>query len=197
MKCLPLTVAAFTTMLTVPFAKAEPAGSGDTTVRVPVVFSGGHETDPRDGGRPVVLIAAGLGVPPEVFRETFSHVRPARAGTEPEPEQVRENKAALLAGLGKYGVTNDELDAVSNYYRYVRSRGELWPVQPATANALVRNGVVTGYEIISGGSGYTSPPTVTVANVTGAPAAVELSFGKDLKRNGAIAAIKVAPVAAK
>jgi hypothetical protein len=197
MNCHRLTIAAITTMLTVPFAKAEPAGSGDTTARVPVVFSGGHETDPRDGGRPVVLIAAGLGVPPEVFRETFSHVRPARAGTEPEPEQVRENKAALLAGLGKYGVTNDELDAVSNYYRYVRGRGELWPVQPATANALVRNGVVTGYEIISGGSGYTSPPTVTVANVTGAPAAAELSFGKDLKLNGAIAAIKVAPVAAK
>ncbi|NBQ65466.1 MAG: hypothetical protein EBT95_08050 [Verrucomicrobia bacterium] len=30
--------------------------------RVPVVFSGGHETDPRDHGRPVVLIAGALGV---------------------------------------------------------------------------------------------------------------------------------------
>lgn len=32
--------------------------------RVPVVFSGGHETDPRDHGRPVVLIAGALGIPP-------------------------------------------------------------------------------------------------------------------------------------
>src|SRR5438552_11396179 len=61
--------------------------------RVPVVFSGGHETDLRDGGRPVVLIAAALGVTPEVFREAFSHVRPAPAGREPEPGQVRQNKA--------------------------------------------------------------------------------------------------------
>src|SRR4051794_9854824 len=36
-------------------------------VTVPVTFSGGHETDRRDGGRPVALVAAGLGVPADVF----------------------------------------------------------------------------------------------------------------------------------
>jgi hypothetical protein len=36
--------------------------------KVPVNFSGGHETDPRDHGRPVVLVAAALKVRPEVFR---------------------------------------------------------------------------------------------------------------------------------
>src|SRR5581483_6178092 len=46
----------------------------------PVVFSAGHETDPRDGGRPVALIAAALGVKPEVFRAAFRGVTLARDG---------------------------------------------------------------------------------------------------------------------
>ena len=79
--------------------------------RVPVEFSGGHETDPRDGGRPVVLIAAALGVAPEVFRDAFSQVRPARGGREPEPAQVRQNKSVLMKALGKHGITNEKLDA--------------------------------------------------------------------------------------
>ena len=37
------------------------------------------------GTRPVVLIAAALGVSSDVFREAFSHVRPAPAGTRPDP----------------------------------------------------------------------------------------------------------------
>src|SRR6476620_1732883 len=97
------------------------------TTRVPIVFSGGHETDPRDNGRPVVLIASALGVPPEVFRDAFSHVTPARAGQEPDPSQVNKNKAALLQALGPYGITNARLDEVSNYYRYNASAGEHWP----------------------------------------------------------------------
>ena len=101
-------------------AQAEP-----DVARVPVVFTGGHETDPRDRGRPVALVAAALGVPADVFREAFTHVRPAPAGTQPDPEAVRRNKDALMAALAPYGVTNDRLDAVSNHYRYVRSRGEL------------------------------------------------------------------------
>ena len=31
-----------------------------STTQVPLVFSGGHETDPRDHGRPVVLVAGAL-----------------------------------------------------------------------------------------------------------------------------------------
>ncbi len=156
---------------------------------VPVVFSGGHDTDPQDRGRPVILVANALGVPPEVFREAFRHVRPAPAGTRPDPQQVRDNKAALMAALAPYGVTNDNLDRVSNYYRYVRSRGEMWPTTPATAYALVKNGVVTGYVVTGGGSGYSSPPTVTVLGVSGASAKVSLSFGKVLETNGAVSAL--------
>lgn len=177
---------------------AAPASQGQTPVvsptppesRVSVVFAGGHETDRRDGGRPVVLIAAALGVPSEVFRDAFRAVRPAPAGQHPEPGQVRENKAALLNALGRYGVTNERLDAVSNYYRYVRSRGELWPTRPASAYAVVKNGVVTRYVVTDGGSGYTSAPTVTAPSVSGTVSAVaELSFGKIAERNGSIAAI--------
>jgi hypothetical protein len=124
-----------------------------------------------------------------VFREAFSHVQPASGGTEPQPNQVRQNKDALLGALGKHGVTNERLDAVSDYYRYVRSRNELWPTQPAIAYALVQDGVVTGYELVSGGSGYTSAPSVSVPNTKGSAAQVKLAFGTNLRTNGSIAAI--------
>jgi hypothetical protein len=157
--------------------------------RVPVKFSGGHDTDPRDHGRPVVLIAGSLGVKPEMFREAFSHVRPAPAGTEPDRGRVQENKAALLSALGKYGISNDRLDEVSNYYRYVRSRGELWPTKPARANALVKNGRITGFEILDGGSGYSSAPTVTVSGFGNLAATAQLSFSKTFAKNGSVSSI--------
>ena len=81
-------------------AASEPAANAAAETRAEVAFSGGHETDPRDMGRPVILVAAGLGVPPEVFRETFTHVTPAAAGREPEQEQVQKNKQAADAGAG-------------------------------------------------------------------------------------------------
>jgi hypothetical protein len=160
--------------------------------RAPVVFSGGHDTDSRDHGRPVVLVAGGLGVTPEVFREAFSHVHPAGPGSGgPTTEEARANKAVLMNALGKYGITNDRLDEVSNYYRYMRSNGEMWKTRNAVANALVKDGVVTAYEIIDGGAGYSSPPSVSVAGVKATPAKVELSFGKDLAKNGAVASIMI------
>ena len=160
--------------------------------RVPVVFSGGHDTDPRDGGRPVVLVASALGVAPEVFREAFSHVRPARAGSEPEPEQVHQNKAALMNALGKYGINNDQIDTISNYYRYVRSRNELWTNKPAVANALLKNGVVIGFEIVRGGAGYSSPPTISVPNLRNGTVVAKLAFGRTLTTNGSIASLTLA-----
>src|SRR5271154_2999877 len=156
--------------------------------RVPVKFSGGHETDRRDRGRPVVLIAAALGVPSDVFREAFSHVRPAPAGTRPSPDQVRRNKEALMDALGPHGVTNDRLDEVSNYYRYVRSRGEMWRTKPAAAYAEVKDGKIVRFVVTKGGAGYSSPPTVSVPGFD-VPAKVELSFGKKLETNGAVKAI--------
>jgi len=156
--------------------------------RIPVVFSGGHETDPRDHGRPVELIAGALGVAPEVFRDAFSRVHPANPEKGPVPAEAQANKAALLATLGKYGVTNERLDQVSDYYRYVGSRNELWPTQPAVAYAMVQNGKIVGYEIVNGGAGYSSNPTIMVPGFSG-HALAELAYGKSFEKNGSIRSI--------
>lgn len=63
-------------------------GESADDMKIPIKFSGGHETDRRDGGRPVVLVAAGLGVSPELFREAFRGVTPARGGP-PSRAQAR------------------------------------------------------------------------------------------------------------
>ena len=160
--------------------------------RVPLVFSEGHETDPRDHGRPVSLVAGALGVSDDVFREAFSHVRPAKPGSGgPTREQARENKAALMKALGKYGVGNDRLDEVSNYYRYVRSRGEMWPTKEAAGYAEVVGGKVTGFVITRGGSGYSSPPVVTVKDMPEVKAEAKLAFGKDFESNGSVSAVRL------
>jgi hypothetical protein len=159
---------------------------------IQVVITGGHNTDPRDNGRPVVLIASALGVPDEVFREAFSHVNPAPAGEQPNPIQVGLNKSALLNVLGPYGVTNDLLDTVSNYYRYDHSAGETWPQTPAAAKAIVTNGVVTGIVITDHGSGYTSAPTVAILN-SDVTATATLSFTTDFNTNGSLTAITLDP----
>lgn len=178
--------AAFTT-------HAEPKALPPGVTRVAVTFSGGHETVPVDHGRPVKLIAAALGVKDEVFRDAFSRVHPAGPGSGgPTREEAQANKKVLMDALGKFGITNERLDTVSNFYRYPPGRGNRWKTQPATANALVKNGAVIGYEIISGGYGYTTPPTVSVPGIAAATAKVELAFGKDFETNGAVSAITVA-----
>jgi hypothetical protein len=172
--------------LAAPVAVIKP---GETVAAV--TFNGGHETDPRDGGRPVVLIAAALNVPSDVFRKAFSGVTPAAGGEEPQPEQVRRNKQALLKVLGPYGITNDQLDTVSNYYRYSGSRGQMWRNTPATATATVRDGAVVAITITNPGSGYSSAPTISVPGTREFNAAVTLAFGTDFKKNGSIAGITV------
>ena len=158
-------------------------GLGDA--RAPVTFTGGYDTDPRDHGRPVILVASALGVTADVFRDAFSHVTPAADGRAPEPEQVRKNKRALLDALSKYGVTNDRLDEVSNQYRYRPGHGELWRHTPAAAVATVRSGVVVAITVTDPGSGYTTPPTVSVPGAK-VNATATLAFGKDFKTNGSI-----------
>src|SRR5271170_7066058 len=119
---------------------ADAPSAPDAGAKVALTFSGGYETVGVDRGRPVVLIAAALNVPPEVFRKAFSNVKPAPAGQQPEPAQVVKNKQALMSSLGPYGVTDDRLNEVSNYYRYSRSKGEMWRTTPAEAYATVNNG---------------------------------------------------------
>ncbi|MCD9020248.1 hypothetical protein [Cohnella silvisoli] len=174
-----------------PSANKNPT-TGTTNSNVPysVVISGGFDTDPQDHGRPVVLIAAALGVPTEVFREAFSGVTPAGPDTGPTSEEAQRNKAALLKVLAPYGITNDRLDEVSNYYRYNASKGEIWSRTQATATAKVVNGVVTGITITKPGAGYSSTPTITVTTPNGKiTATATVSFTKDFKTNGSIASV--------
>jgi hypothetical protein len=159
--------------------------------RVQLTITGGHGTDPRDHGRPVVLIANALGVPPEVFREAFSHVSPAPAGTEPGRDQVQQNKRALLDALSCYGVTNALLDRVSDYYRYRPESDRLWPTKPATGYAIIKNGSVNSVTVVNGGAGYSSPPQVTIPGHPEVRLKAVLSFGRDLATNGSVSAITV------
>jgi len=167
------------------------ANSSDTVSQVPVTFTGGYETDPQDRGRPVILIAAALNVPSEVFRKAFSNVKPAGPGEQPQPDQVRKNKQALMASLGPLGVTDERLNEVSNYYRYSRSRGEMWRHTEATGYATVRNGVVTGVTITNPGAGYSSPPQITIVGMPALQVTATLSFGTDFEKNGSIKEIAV------
>ncbi len=165
--------------------------AGEET-RIPVVFSGGHETDSQDNGRPVALVAGALGVKPEVFRQAFSGVRPAGNGRPTEAE-ARRNKDALLKVLRPHGVTNDRLDEVSDYYRYRPQAGEKWPTTPAQAVAIVEGGKIKRVEIVSGGAGYSSPPKMTVKGFESITLQAELAFDRDFRKNGTIKSIAAAP----
>ncbi len=158
--------------------------------KIPVKLSGGHETDPKDGGRPVVLVAAGLGVKPDVFREAFRGVTPAK-GRGPSPDEARRNKQALMKVLKPHGITNDRLDEVSNYYRYRPEKGEMWPTTAAKAHAVVVDGKIKEVVVTEPGSGYSSPPKVTVKGFDDVKFQVTLRFVKDLKKNGGIESIRL------
>ncbi len=190
MKLLTL-LAAAAVSLTTAFIHAQTQASAGI-MKVPVEFSAGHDTDPRDRGRPVVLIASALGVTADIFRDAFSGVHPAGPGRGgPTGEEARANKKVLMTALGKHGVNNERLDEVSNYYRYPPGSRELWQHKPAKATALVKNGVVVGYKIIDPGAGYTSPPTITVPGIQASAAKAELAFGKKFEKNGSVSAITV------
>jgi hypothetical protein len=180
-------VAALSCLVT--FARA----ADPTVIQVPLVFSGGHDTDPRDHGRPVVLIAAALKVTPQVFHDAFSKVHPAgpNAGG-PTDAEARANKKVLLDALSKYGVTDERLNEVSNHYRYRSWVGELWPTVAAAGYATVSNGVVTGFVVTTPGSGYSSPPTVTVQGMANVQAVATLGFSTDFDKNGAVQSIALA-----
>jgi hypothetical protein len=158
--------------------------------KISVSFSGGHEIGRNDFGRPVALIAAALEVKPEVFREAFGGVTPAR-GRGPSGDEARANKAALMKVLAPHGVTNERLDDVSDYYRYQPQRGQLWPTTTAKAHAIIENGKIKRIVVTEPGSGYCSPPEVKVEGFQNVVLKATLGFTKDLKRNGAIAAVEI------
>lgn len=176
--------------------RPRPATTTTTTVApiqngtVAVTITGGHDTAQQDNGRPVVLIAAALNVPTEVFREAFSGVTPAGQGSGgPTEAEAQANKQALLAVLAPYGVTNDRLDEVSNFYRYRPGGGRLWTHTDATGTATVVDGVITAVTITDPGAGYSSTPTV---KANGATLTATVAYGTDLATNGRITSLAIA-----
>ena len=155
-----------------------------------VLIRDGYQTNPIDNGRPVALIAAALGVEEQTFRDAFRNVRPSRFGP-PSHAQAQANKKVLMDALSKYGVTNDRLDEVSNYYRYRPEAGELWTVATAKVNAIIENGKVTGFDIVDGGSGYLSVPKVVVVGYPDVAVEATIEFTEDLKTNGRITALNL------
>lgn len=155
-----------------------------------VTLVGGFETNPIDNGRPVNLIAGALAVKPEVFRDAFRNVRPASNGA-PTDTRAMANKKVLMQALGKHGISNDRLDAVSNYYRYQPGQGERWPHTVAKVKAVVRNGEVVGLNVVAPGAGYTTAPTVVVAGYPNARFQAELSFSENFNENGSIKSFKI------
>jgi hypothetical protein len=172
-------------------SSSSPSAPADGTSAVKVVFVGGFDTEGEDRGRPVVLIASALNVAPQIFRDVFKGVHPGGPGSGgPINAEAQKNKQVLLDGLSKYGVTDDRLNEVSNYYRYRRDSGEVWRHVDAEAVATVKDGVVIAVTVTNPGSGYSSPPTVTVPGAK-VNATVILSFGTDLDKNGSIQDITV------
>lgn len=171
-----------------------PAFADDAIQKVPLTFSGGHDTDPRDRGRPVVLVAGALKVTPEVFRKAFSGVHPAGPGQNgPTDQEARANKRVLMEALGPFGVTDERLNEVSNHYRYRRDKGEMWPTVPATGYATVKDGAVTGFVITNAGSGYSSPPVVAVEGMPAVKTTASLAFDPDFAKNGSVASVVTVP----
>ena len=156
-----------------------------------VIFEGGHRTDHRDGGRPVALIAAALDVTPDVFRQAFANVQPAHAGP-PSAFRAQANKRVLMAALSPWGVTNDRLDQVSNYYRYRPQQGETWPHEPARARAVVEDGQITGIELLAAGHGYLSAPRVTIVGFEDVRVDVQIGFSRQFELNGRVASLQIA-----
>jgi hypothetical protein len=169
-----------------------PPQSRAAETKVPVRFSGGHEIGPNDYGRPVALIAAALGVKPDVFRKAFSGVTPAR-GRGPWRDEAQKNKAALLKVLGPHGVTNDRLDEVSDHYRFRPQDGELWPTTAAKAHAIIDGGKIKRIIVTEPGAGYCSPPAATVPGYEKVQLKVTLGFGEDLETNGKVSSVKISP----
>ena len=159
--------------------------------KLPVTFTGGHELSRNDYGRPIALMAAGLGVKTEEFRKAFSGVTPAR-GRGPTGAEARRNKESLMKVLAPLKVTNERMDEVANYYRFRPQNGELWPVKPAEAYAVIEDGKIKKLVVTEPGSGYNSPPTATVKGFEKIRLEAKVKYDKDLKKNGGIAAVEEA-----
>ncbi len=159
------------------------AAGGKTTTTVPVTFSGGFELHSNDYGRPVPLYASMLGVRPSVFRRAFSGVHPD-PNHQPSGDDQEANKQALMGVLAPYGVTNDELDRVANYYRFDSTKSETWKHRAAKGVAVIKGGKVVSIRLTDAGVGYTYTPKLSIPGYTGALVSARVVFTKAFRTNG-------------
>ncbi len=172
-------------------AVAAVATAGPATKTVAVTFTGGFVIQSDDYGRPVPLYASMLGVTPAIFRQAFSGVHPSSTHT-PTAAEEQANKAQLLSVLGPYGVTNDEMDNVADYYRFDSLNGQTWPHRVATAVATIKGGKVISIRLTDGGSGYPYPPTVSIPGFPTVQATANLVFTTTFATNGHVGSITLA-----
>ncbi len=88
------------------------------------------------------------------------------------------------------GVTNDRLDEVSDHYRFRPLKGEVWKSTPAEGYAVVEDGKVKKVVVAEAGSGYSSPPKVTVKGM-GVTLKATLHFDKEFKKSGSVESVEV------
>jgi hypothetical protein len=67
----------------------------------------------------------------------------------------------------------------------------MWTYKPAQATAIIEHGVVTGFNLVEAGAGYSTPPRIEVAGHPGVKVEATLVFSKDLKTNGSIRTLEV------
>jgi hypothetical protein len=58
---------------------------------------------------------------------------------------------------------------------------------------VIENGKPTQFVITSPGSGYNTPPDVTIDGIENVRLIATLSFDKNLIKNGGVAGVKIAP----
>ncbi|WP_139228528.1 hypothetical protein [Planctomicrobium piriforme] len=164
--------------------------------RVPVIFTNGHDTEAADKGLPVKLLAGGLGVPDSVFRSALTQLQAVR-GVAPNEWQLQTMQTYLFKTLAKYDVSAYRLETVTAYYRHEQPRGELWPTKSAKAFAVIDNGRLLGFEVLNGGSGYSSAPTVSIPGHNNLFVNIDIAYGREFGTNGSITSITLAELKKK
>ena len=114
-------------------------------------------------------------------------------GSEPDPQQVMRNKRACsYRPLGPYGVNNDRHGySVGSLPLRAQPRRHVADDAGEGVCDRVRDGVVTGVTFTDGGSGYSSPPAVSISGMPNVKVTATLSFDADFKKNGAVKELTV------
>jgi len=165
-----------------PTKKTTTTNNEDSSEGVMVTVSGGHEIPDTDKGQPLELIGGLLGITGAQARDSFYY-------PFPKDGNLNDWNALFLEQLEYYGLRVDELDIA--LIRYLPTTEGVWNYTHADLRAIIENNVVVGFEIIDGGRGYTSQPTITVEGYDDVGVEMTISYTKDFETNGAITDIRL------